>query len=144
MKVLSMIQPWATFLVLRESKYETRTWRTHFRGPLAIHASQKTDKKACREEPYRSILTKHGYTEDTLPTGVILATCRLTNCYQIIDDMENSALLENGELVTGKDYVMSGCRIGEYVWEVTDMKLLSTPIPAKGKLGLWEHEGVHS
>jgi activating signal cointegrator 1 len=138
-KVLSMIQPWATLLVLRESKYETRTWKTKYRGPLAIHTSQKTDKQACREEPYQSILHQHGYTEKTLPTGVIIATCNLTNCYQVIDDMETAALLENGEIVDGHDYIMSGCTVGEYVWEVTDMQILPTFIPAKGKLGLWEH-----
>ncbi|MXO81707.1 ASCH domain-containing protein, partial [Paenibacillus sp. OT2-17] len=68
MKVLSMIQPWATLLVQGETLYETRSWKTRYRGPLAIHASQKVDKQACKYELIRSLLAKNGYTEQSLPT----------------------------------------------------------------------------
>jgi hypothetical protein len=139
MKVLSMIQPWATLLVLRETQNETRTWRTHYRGPLAIHASQKTDKRACREEPVASILSGHGYSEETLPTGVIMATCRLIHCFQVIDNNEAFAILDNGQTVGGTDYLIGGYGVGHYVWEITDMRILQVFIPAKGKLGFWEH-----
>lgn len=39
MKVLSMIQPWATLLVQGETLYETRSWKTRYRGPLAFWGS---------------------------------------------------------------------------------------------------------
>jgi hypothetical protein len=138
-KVLSMIQPWASLLVLREMQYETRTWRTKYRGPLAIHASQRIKKSSCREEPFRSLLEKHGYSENNLPTGVILATCRLENCWKIVDVTDIGAILEDGKVITGPEYEIGGFMAGEFVWQVLDMRMLPTPIPALGKLGLWEH-----
>jgi activating signal cointegrator 1 len=140
MKVLSMIQPWATFFAIGETKYETRSWSTKYRGKLAIHASKKTDKIICREEPFRSILIKHGYTEDTLPNGVIIATCRLTNCFKVTLNKGTSAILDGGQVVMGKDYLFGDYQEGYFAWEVDDMTLLTDPIPAKGKLSLWELE----
>lgn len=138
MKALSMTQPWATFFAIGETKYETRSWSTKYRGELAIHASRKTDKIICRNEPYRSILTKHGYTEDTLPNGVIIATCQLTECFKVIKNNGTSAILDNGQVVMGKDYLFGDYQEGYFAWEVVEMRLLSNHIPAKGKLGLWE------
>jgi eukaryotic-like serine/threonine-protein kinase len=39
MKCLSLHQPGATLLTLGAKRYETRSWRTEYRGPLLIHAS---------------------------------------------------------------------------------------------------------
>ncbi|USB33703.1 ASCH domain-containing protein [Paenibacillus sp. YPG26] len=139
MKVLSMIQPWASLFVLGEIKYETRSWRTRYRGPLAIHASLRTDKAACRDEPVFSVLAKHGYTETKLPTGVILATCRLVNCYRVTGNSGDSAVLEEGQEVKGNDYLFGDYRVDHFAWEVEDMTLLPEFIPAKGQLGLWEY-----
>ncbi|GAM12820.1 hypothetical protein SAMD00020551_0955 [Mesobacillus selenatarsenatis SF-1] len=60
-KVLSMIQPWASLFVLGEAQYETRSWSTKFRGPHAIHTSKKVDKAVCRNVAIKSLLSKHGY-----------------------------------------------------------------------------------
>ena len=39
MKALSLRQPWASLIADGRKTIETRTWRTRYRGPLAIHAS---------------------------------------------------------------------------------------------------------
>ncbi len=140
MKVLSMIQPWASLFVLREAKYETRSWRTKYRGPLAIHTSKKIDKAVCSHVAIQALLGKHGYTKDNLPTGVIIAVCRLTNCLKVMENHETWAILEDGRIVSGNDYFLGDFRVGGYAWEVQDMKILDEFIPAKGKLGLWEHD----
>ncbi|WP_424767633.1 ASCH domain-containing protein [Paenibacillus sp. sgz302251] len=139
MKVLSMIQPWASLLVLGETKYETRSWKTKYRGPLAIHASQKTDKQVCRHELVIAKLAKHGYSAEMLPNGVIMATCQLTNCYQVIENSGTSAILDEGQVVSGVDYLFGDYDTGYYAWEIKDRQILSAFIPAKGKLGLWEY-----
>jgi hypothetical protein len=41
MKALSVKQPWADLIVSGLKDIENRTWRTHFRGRIQIHASQK-------------------------------------------------------------------------------------------------------
>jgi hypothetical protein len=138
-KVLSMIQPWATLLVHGETLYETRSWKTRYRGPLAIHASQKVDKQVCKHELIRSLLAKNGYTEQTLPTGFILATSELTNCYQVIEANNMSAILDCGQAVTGDDFLLGDYSAGYFAWEIVSFRLLKPYIPAKGKLGLWEY-----
>jgi len=139
MKVLSMIQPWATLFVYGESKYETRSWKTNYRGPLAIHTSKKIDKAVCRHEAIKAILDRHGYNEENLPTGKIIAVCDLVNCLKVSENNETWAVLEDGRIVSGNDYFIGGYPVGGYVWEVQNMQMLDEFIPAKGKLGLWEH-----
>ena len=45
MKVITLIQPWATLIMLQEKKIETRSWSTNIRGEIAIHAGKKVDKR---------------------------------------------------------------------------------------------------
>jgi hypothetical protein len=44
MKALSIKQPWAWMIANGQKTIETRTRRTHYRGPLLICASLKADK----------------------------------------------------------------------------------------------------
>jgi activating signal cointegrator 1 len=139
MKVLSIIQPWATLIALGEKKFETRSWPTKHRGELAIHSSKKIDKPACREESIRSVLAKHGYSEKNLPIGVILATCTLSDCFQVIEDKKTSAILDVGVTVSGNEYKFGDFSEGRFAWEVLNINILPAPIPAKGKLGIWNY-----
>lgn len=139
MKVLSMIQPWASLFVLREAEYETRSWKTNYRGPLAIHTSKKIDKAVCNHVAIQSLLGKHGYTNQNLPTGMIIAVCNLENCLKVIENNETWAVLEDGRIVSGNDYILGDFPVGGYAWEVKDMRILDEFIPAKGQLGLWEY-----
>lgn len=40
MKALSVANPWAWGIIHGSKRIENRTWRTHFRGTLFIHASK--------------------------------------------------------------------------------------------------------
>lgn len=62
MRALSLRQPWASMIASGSKTIETRTWRTNYRGPLAIHASAR---------PYKDM---------DLPTGGIIAVARLYDC----------------------------------------------------------------
>ncbi|MDX5091650.1 ASCH domain-containing protein, partial [Lactobacillus crispatus] len=77
MKAITIHQPWATLIALGEKQFETRSWETKYRGPLAIHAGKKVDKEICLEEPFRSVLAKHGITAEILPTGAVVAIANL-------------------------------------------------------------------
>lgn len=140
MKVISLIQPWATLIALGEKTIETRSWKTSFRGVLGIHASKTIDKKACEIEPVKSILAKHGYTATNLPTGAILATTKLVGCYRMIDDSGQEAKLANDQIVTGKEYLFGDYTPGRWAWDLRNVERFPNPIPAKGKLRIWEYE----
>jgi hypothetical protein len=50
MKAISIRQPWAWLIVHGHKDVENRTWPTHFRGPVLIHAGAtmtKADYEAC-------------------------------------------------------------------------------------------------
>ncbi|RAS80929.1 ASCH domain-containing protein [Priestia endophytica] len=140
MKVLSMIQPWAKLFVLREATYETRSWKTNYRGPLAIHTSKKINKEACNRIAISSLLDTQGYTTKNLPTGMIIAVCELKNCLKVVEDNETWAILEDGRIVSEDDYFLGDFEVGYYAWEVEEMQMLDNFIPAKGRLGLWEYD----
>ncbi|GLC87739.1 hypothetical protein LYSBPC_08660 [Lysinibacillus piscis] len=140
MKVLSMIQPWASLFLLNEAQYETRTWHTKYRGPLAIHTSKKIDRNACTNKEIHYLLSQHGLNQKNLPTGMIIGVCNLINCLKVTEDNFENALLEDGRTVSGNDYFLGDFRIGNFAWEVSNKEIFIDFIPAKGKLGLWEHD----
>ncbi|MGN7284315.1 ASCH domain-containing protein [Shouchella rhizosphaerae] len=146
MKVITIKQPWATLIALGEKRFETRSWATKHRGPLAIHASKKVDVAALDYVAISSVLTKHGiYSRKDLPTGVVLATVDLVECHKITADYmsmydEEKAGTENGLLIEGDEWWFGDYTEGRYAWELDNLNILSNPIPAKGQLSLWNFD----
>jgi hypothetical protein len=87
MKVISILQPWATLIVSGHKKIETRSWNTSYRGPLLIHAS--ANKRGIswtnlNQSPFNKCLPLHkdkiGITEvdfDSLSFGAIIGQVNL-------------------------------------------------------------------
>lgn len=141
MKVLSIKQPWATLIALGEKKFETRSWATKHRGPIAIHASKKIDKDACQFSPIAITLNKHGIALiHDLPVGKIIATCNLIDCYQVKTDELLWADFTNGKTVDGFEYLFGDYSEGRFAWKLENILSLSVPIEAKGQLSLWTIE----
>lgn len=49
MKVISIIEPWATLIKEGKKYIETRSWKTNYRGEIYIHASAKKISKSSPE-----------------------------------------------------------------------------------------------
>jgi hypothetical protein len=132
MKAISLLQPWATLVVLGAKPYDTRTWETRHRGTLAIHASKRFPEE-CRElccrPPHCHLLQRAGYRSwFDLPTGVILGTVHLLACVRS-DELDGQEC--NGTSLG--DY-----RPGPWVWRLELPTLFATPIPFRGRPGLFE------
>lgn len=141
MKAITIIQPWATLIALGEKRYETRSWPTKYRGPIAIHAGKKIDKDAFMDFEINSALRKHGiYTADDLPTGAVVATAELKDCLKSVDTWTDGYILENGVYVYSPEYEFGEFTPGRYAWEMVDVHQLPEPILAKGQQGLWNWE----
>ena len=41
MKALTIKEPWASLIINGYKKYKFRSWKTHYRGKILIHTSQK-------------------------------------------------------------------------------------------------------
>ena len=121
MKTLSLIQPWASLIMDGRKTVETRSWATSYRGPLAIHASMKADKDACKT---------FGYCSKTIPRGVILGTSVLVDC--VVFPNPRTPPNPYGDYTSGR-----------YGWLLEDIVRFPTTIPAKGHLSLWEWAGEH-
>lgn len=142
MKVLTLTQPWATLVAIGAKQIETRSWPTHNRGPLAIHAAKGLGSiggaagllRLCRSEPFSRCLVDAGFRSTIeLPLGAIVAVCTLDDCFRFTE--ENTANLSEQERAFG-DYTP-----GRYGFRLGNIRKLETPILARGSLGLWNYEG---
>lgn len=138
MKAITIHQPFASLIALGEKRFETRSWATKYRGPLAIHAAKKVDKEICQQEPFRRVLAEYGFTVDNLPTGAVIAVCRLVDCHKVISVGHNIATLYADGIpkINGNEYAFGWYAVGRYAWELVDVKPID-PVPTKGQQGLW-------
>lgn len=123
MKCLTVRQPHAGLIALKYKRLETRSWSTKHRGPLAIHAG-KMWTKAMRE--------RWGWGKQPDPVlGCVLCIVNLVAVHPV----ESLTNLSDQELAVG-DFSP-----GRFAWELVDVELIE-PVPAKGKLGLWDWDMV--
>ena len=150
MKALTLTQPWAALVALGEKRYETRSWSTPYRGPLAIHAAKGFPawaRDTMLEEPFREALVRHYGAGGPPPwimerldaqRGHVIATCRLTDCVRMTERMLGE--LRAGFLIERAEHELEfgDWSEGRYAWRLENVRLLAAPVPARGALGLWE------
>jgi len=138
MKTITIKQPWATLIALGEKKFETRSWQTKHRGPLAIHAGKQIDKESCDYLPIKQALHKHGIESyKDLPTAVVLAVVDLIDCHKVPNEI-SPAGVEFEKKLEGDEVYFGDFDEGRYAWELANLQVLPEPMPAKGQLSLWE------
>jgi hypothetical protein len=132
MKMLSLLQPWATLVVLGAKRYETRSWQTLHRGPLAIHASARlvpAGRALCRAEPVRTLLHRAGYADaDSLPVGAALGAVELLDCLPA-DEVQG---------LTPLDLALGDFRAGRWAWYLARPRRLTAPLPWRGCLSVFD------
>jgi len=153
MKVISLLQPWATLVVIGAKKIETRSWNTNYRGPLLIHASQKwsgeQNRIAC-SPPFYAHLLAAGFIGGRsahkcgLPLGAIIGQVDVANtvCFTGNDKGWGTAWGLGVEWpLTEQEKIFGDYSPGRYGWLLSDPVQFDEPIPAKGQRMLWEYEG---
>jgi len=84
MKTLSLWQPHAQAISLSLKPYETRGWKTDYRGPLAIHAAKKVFTYKDYPIPYYQEvclrLKRAGFPFYALDYGKVLCVVDLVDC----------------------------------------------------------------
>jgi hypothetical protein len=125
MRGLSLTEPFATLISIRVKRFETRSFSTAYRGPLAIQAAKRFPPE-CRAlvhtEPFRSALCAPVWR-----LGGILAVVDLVDCVRIT--AENAP---DGDEFDFGDYTP-----GRFMWRLENVRRLPVPIACKGALGLW-------
>lgn len=149
MKCLSLIQPWASLIMVGEKRIETRSWATSHRGPLAIHASAGKPKYArefCQLPEVLEILESHGLTWETLPRGVVIGTVEVLVCSGT-SNLTREILRVSREIATytghlegfgEHEHLLGDYSPGRYAWILDDFSPFPEPVPARGSLGVWK------
>ncbi len=147
MKAITIHQPWASLIAIGAKRFETRGWKTNYRGPIAIHASKKDphDMMQSLDHDVQRAIYKEFYDRlgigsgalKRMPTGSIVAFADLSNCLKSVDTWTDGYELEGRRLIYSPEYDFGDFTPGRFAWELTDVKVLDEPIPAKGQQGLW-------
>ena len=125
MKALTLYQPWASLVAARAKRNETRSWGTRYRGPLAIHAGMKKMDRVWSVDE----LERAGLASGNLPFGAIVCIAKLIDC---VPAARVRASVSSTELNFGN------YSDGRWVWILEVTEAFATPVPARGRQGLWE------
>lgn len=123
MKALSFRQPWAELVLQGRKTLDLRTYLTHYRGPLAIYASQTVEHDACR---------KHGLDPAALATGGVVGVVELV---EVLPLSQADYDARRAEHLAGRSY-----REGMYGWVLRHPQRLPYLVPAEGRMSLFNVE----
>jgi len=146
MKVISLLQPWATLVVIGAKRIETRSWDTKYRGPIAIHASKglsKAQRAICKQEKFADALAEI----NELPLGKIIGAVTLHSTFKSEDFPTafgaKAQALEYGPttahaIVGGmREHEFGDFSPGRFGWDLRDPISFVHPIDVRGSLGIW-------
>lgn len=124
MRVITVRQPWAGSIIWHGKSPENRSRNIagSYRGPVAIHVSLRHDYEA-QNGPHNDVL---GYIDErhTYGWGHVIGVVDLHSVHHDSDH--------------GRGYPCSPWALpDDWHLVLTNPRPLATPIPAKGRLGLW-------
>jgi activating signal cointegrator 1 len=134
MKTLTLTEPWATLMRLGEKNIETRSWKTNYRGPLAIHAAKTMPKYAeeyCHDDDVIAAFMRHDW-QMWFRFGCIVCI------RELIDIQPTQNLMDRS---FAKERLFGDFRIGRYGWIFAPgIYIVSPPVRVRGQQGLWDWE----
>lgn len=133
MKAITLWQPWASLIAVGVKRFETRSWRTPYRGLLAIHAGTyklpRADFNAFPAD-LLELLDVHGIGLDrqAWPYGQIVALAK------VVDMVPTSRAVNEG-LADETEQLVGDYTPGRWAWRFDQVVPVS--IPCGGERGLW-------
>ncbi len=152
MKALTLTQPWATLVATGAKKVESRSWGTHYRGLVAIHAAKHLPSLALRYCEQAFVQKALGWPRvidsqsdrlkdliDSLPKGSVIAIAELVDCRKVVDDYTDWHATMGGytKAPLEPEVHFGDYEPGRYAWRLANVSKFPDPIPAKGALSLW-------
>ena len=132
MKALTLWEPWASLIAAGAKQYETRSWPSHYRGELAIHAA-----KVEKYPPIgvKAVMREVGINPLTLPYGKIVCIVNLVTCIE----MDRAFIAQQSV----REAAVGDWAVGRWAWKLENIRVLQTPILARGFQGFWLWEPRH-
>lgn len=152
-KVITLQDPWAQLIARGLKVIETRSWRTYFTGPIAIHSSKSLTLS------HRQMLTRPEYAKAfnlqvplaggelfevcaEWPRGAVVATADLIGClpteslpYQGLGMV--SKFSTKVFPIDERERAFGNYEPGRFAWILENVNPLPAPIEVKGRQGLW-------
>lgn len=152
-RAITLYQPWASLMAIGAKKIETRTWRSFYKGPIAIHSSLRvhvdelpTDGSTRRrmldallphlpefDRPHRVTFRD---VIDVLPLGCILGIGNLTAC--LPTGGFATWPVTGMPVETDDEWWFGNYQPGRYAWKIENVIALPEPIPARGLPSVWD------
>jgi hypothetical protein len=132
MKTLTICQPYAELIIRGDKLVENRIWTTHYRGPLLIHAGKSRDW--IEEAPGRCLDLEYGLRIADMAFGAIIGVCELVASLSVPSLRSAMRAGRFPELIRqwGRHIEGPDCLV------LRDPRRFRTPIPYRGKLGLFD------
>jgi hypothetical protein len=156
MKAISLWQPHAQLIAIGAKPFETRGWKTPYRGKIAIHAGKNTEEIGGIQQRIMSFKERSVWTEELrggtflwemaksigewgkahemntfrwkdFPFGAVLAIGDLTEIYPTRELHLEMPVKLFGDFTPGR-----------YAWRISNVKMLKTPYTLRGQQGLWD------
>lgn len=159
MKAVTLHAPWGWLIGLKLKRFETRSWHTPYRGPIAIHQGKNRDALDGITEWVKNYKQRGLPLEDvpdlfvsqflrdfkrygefdadgypilsSLPLGAVIATGRVVNCFRMTE-----AHVQRYRYTREGAY--GNWAAGRFAWEIADVKMLPQPVYVRGQQGLWD------
>lgn len=127
-RVLTIKEPYVTPIAAGIKHYETRAYKTNYRGEIYIHTAKTT-----MEVP-------DGGNAGTMPLGCIVLKAVLTDCIRMDDGFIEEINKDRQEALWGF------YSVDRWAWKLENVEVIE-PIRANGSLGIWrckyEAETIH-
>ena len=138
MRGLTIFQPWAQLIALRQKRVETRPKRTHYRGLVAIHAAAGMPPmpELSRLKPVLEAV-RLPWDLSEYPRGAVVAVARIAGCgpadqvAKLVRARQAKGQHPEHELIVGD---FSPHRWG---WLLDEIIPLGVPYPLRGQQGLF-------
>lgn len=124
-KALSIKQPWAHLIAAGIKDIENRTWKTHFRGKIYIHACSpmKFDVKLTDEQMIKAFPAIGDAIDGKLTFGAIIGEVEISDCV-----INHSSI-----------WAEKSCEAIIYNWVLINPVTYDKPVlNVKGRLSFWE------
>ncbi|MEB3218908.1 MAG: DNA N-6-adenine-methyltransferase [Nostocales cyanobacterium 94392] len=128
LKTISLWQPWASLIPLGLKHYETRNWKTNYRGKLLICSTAANSKQ---HKEYLKICDELQLPAwENFPHGSAIALCDLVDCIEMTPEF--IAQQSQTEIKSG-DW-----QVGRYAWKLENIQPITEAFAVKGKQGFFD------
>ncbi|EME71420.1 hypothetical protein H261_03388 [Paramagnetospirillum caucaseum] len=164
MKAITLHQPYASLIAIGAKPFETRSFPPPAKligQRIAIHAAKADHSNrlllTLGHEAISAIIDAlevggqgHRVSWSQLPHGAVVCTAVMAGAYHVFPCLDGGIKLLApvgmgkplpAEMAHHTDH-FGDYSPGRWCWQLTDVQVLPEPVPAKGKQGWWEWEGL--